>query len=319
MGIVMTSGGVSKTYNYYPYDALYVDASGNLNANGNGAQVKEAWFNGVKYYPKEMFDISDIKIVEVPTGWWIESSVGSGEYNADFDMNELVVYAYNYDESESFQIPNSALEIYDSGSDYYLSTANGIVVNSGGGTYLYPNDLDAVYTIIGGDLGGTSFMRPRLLTRTALFVNPSTPEYITWVRGMLASGELYKQGRPSGMVCYVRGRAGSYDSGLRYLYASNISQYAWGTKDGEDVTAAVCSATFAISNFGHDSIFDFSSSTPINVTDGTPRDLMLQAMLGEFLGIGTIISVYLADEDDEWGWGWSSSDVLNYPRFVYLT
>lgn len=51
MGIVMTSGGVSKTYNYYPYDALYVDASGNLNANGNGSQVKEAWFNGVKYYP----------------------------------------------------------------------------------------------------------------------------------------------------------------------------------------------------------------------------------------------------------------------------
>lgn len=51
MAIVMTSGGVSKTYNYYPYDALYVDANGNVNANGNGTQVKEAWFNGVKYYP----------------------------------------------------------------------------------------------------------------------------------------------------------------------------------------------------------------------------------------------------------------------------
>jgi hypothetical protein len=40
MAIVMTSGGVSKTYNYYPYDALYVDANGNVNANGNGTQVK---------------------------------------------------------------------------------------------------------------------------------------------------------------------------------------------------------------------------------------------------------------------------------------
>jgi hypothetical protein len=191
------------------------------------------------------------------------------------------------------------------------------VVNNGGGTYLYPKDLDATYSIIGGDLGGTSFMRPRLMTRTALFVNPSTPGYITWVRGMLASGELYKQSRPSGMVCYVRARAGSYDSGRRNLYASNISQYAWGTKDGENVTAAVCSSTFAVSNFGHDSIFDFSSSTPINVTDGTPRDLMLQAMLGEFLNIGTIIGAYLPDEDDEGGWG--ASKELNYPRFVYLT
>lgn len=32
-----------KTYEYYPDDAFYV----------NGQQVKEAWFNGVKYYPVE--------------------------------------------------------------------------------------------------------------------------------------------------------------------------------------------------------------------------------------------------------------------------
>jgi hypothetical protein len=52
MGIEITSGGVSKTYRYYPYDAFYVDANGNVNTSGNGQQVKEAWFNGGKYYPE---------------------------------------------------------------------------------------------------------------------------------------------------------------------------------------------------------------------------------------------------------------------------
>ena len=51
MGIEITSGGVSKTFRYYPYDAFYVDANGNLNTSGNGEQVMEAYFNGVKYYP----------------------------------------------------------------------------------------------------------------------------------------------------------------------------------------------------------------------------------------------------------------------------
>jgi hypothetical protein len=53
MGIEITSGGVAKTFRYYPYDAFYVDANGNLNTNGNGQKVMEAWFNGVKYYPED--------------------------------------------------------------------------------------------------------------------------------------------------------------------------------------------------------------------------------------------------------------------------
>jgi hypothetical protein len=56
MGIEISSGGVSKTYRYYPYDAFYVDANGNVNTSGNGQQVKEAYFNGTKYYPEENLD-----------------------------------------------------------------------------------------------------------------------------------------------------------------------------------------------------------------------------------------------------------------------
>ena len=46
MAIEITSGGVTKTYRYYPYDVFYA----------NGQQVKEAWLNGVKYYPDEYPD-----------------------------------------------------------------------------------------------------------------------------------------------------------------------------------------------------------------------------------------------------------------------
>ena len=53
MGIEITSGGVSKTFRYYPYDAFYIDANGNLNMSGNGQQVREAYFNGTKYYPED--------------------------------------------------------------------------------------------------------------------------------------------------------------------------------------------------------------------------------------------------------------------------
>jgi len=52
MAIQISSGGVSKTYRYYPYDAFYVSANGSINASGDGEQVKEAYFNGVKYYPE---------------------------------------------------------------------------------------------------------------------------------------------------------------------------------------------------------------------------------------------------------------------------
>ena len=52
MGIEITSGGVSKTFRYYPYDAFYIDANGNLNTSGDGQQVMEAYFNGTKYYPE---------------------------------------------------------------------------------------------------------------------------------------------------------------------------------------------------------------------------------------------------------------------------
>lgn len=51
MGIEISSGGVTKTYEYYPDDAFYVDANGNVNTSGQGQQVREAWFNGTKYYP----------------------------------------------------------------------------------------------------------------------------------------------------------------------------------------------------------------------------------------------------------------------------
>lgn len=43
MSIEITTGGVTKTYRYYPYDAFYVD----------GVQVREAWFNNTKYYPDD--------------------------------------------------------------------------------------------------------------------------------------------------------------------------------------------------------------------------------------------------------------------------
>jgi hypothetical protein len=56
MGIEISSGGVSKTFRYYPYDAFYVDANGNINANGDGEQVMEAYFNGTKYYPENPQD-----------------------------------------------------------------------------------------------------------------------------------------------------------------------------------------------------------------------------------------------------------------------
>ena len=44
MGIEITSNGLTKRYRYYPQDAFYV----------NGKQVKEAWANGVKYYPESV-------------------------------------------------------------------------------------------------------------------------------------------------------------------------------------------------------------------------------------------------------------------------
>lgn len=53
MAIEITTGGITKTYRYYPYDAFYVSANGSINASGDGEQVKEAYFNGVKYYPEE--------------------------------------------------------------------------------------------------------------------------------------------------------------------------------------------------------------------------------------------------------------------------
>jgi hypothetical protein len=60
MAIEISSGGVSKTYRYYPRDAFYVDAGGNVNTSGQGQQVREAYFNGVKYYPEEIPNIQYI-------------------------------------------------------------------------------------------------------------------------------------------------------------------------------------------------------------------------------------------------------------------
>lgn len=42
MAIQETVNGVTKTYRYYPYDRIEV----------GGRQVREVWFNGVKYYPE---------------------------------------------------------------------------------------------------------------------------------------------------------------------------------------------------------------------------------------------------------------------------
>ena len=52
MAIEITTGGITKSFKYFPRDAFYVDANGSVNTSGNGRQVKEAYFNGVKYYPE---------------------------------------------------------------------------------------------------------------------------------------------------------------------------------------------------------------------------------------------------------------------------
>ena len=61
-----------KTYRYYPYDAFYV----------NGAQVKEAYFNGVKYYPEDMKPPAKIVVTHIPSL---------------ADYSDIVVVAYTAD------------------------------------------------------------------------------------------------------------------------------------------------------------------------------------------------------------------------------
>lgn len=52
MAIEITTGGITKSFKYFPSDAIYVDANGSVNTNGNGRQVKEAYFDGTRYYPE---------------------------------------------------------------------------------------------------------------------------------------------------------------------------------------------------------------------------------------------------------------------------
>lgn len=66
MGIEITTGGITKSYRYYPYDAFYIDANGNLNTSGNGQQVREAYFNGTKYYPEGIKPPARIEIIRKP-------------------------------------------------------------------------------------------------------------------------------------------------------------------------------------------------------------------------------------------------------------
>ena len=90
MGIEITSGGVSKTFRYYPYDAFYIDANGNLNTSGNGQQVMEAWFNGVKYYPEGNKPPARIAVMNQPR-------------RADY--SDIIVVAYTAD-NEVWYDPN---------------------------------------------------------------------------------------------------------------------------------------------------------------------------------------------------------------------
>ena len=127
MGIEITSSGVSKTYRYYPYDAFYVDANGNVNTSGNGQQVKEAWFNGVKYYPVGVKPPARIEIIRKPTL---------------SDYSDIVVQAYTADNevwyNESYPngiIPFNQLTFYrGTGEASIIASAksyfpNGIVFN----------------------------------------------------------------------------------------------------------------------------------------------------------------------------------------------
>ena len=87
MGIEISSGGVSKKYRYYPYDAFYVDANGNINTNGDGEQVREAYFNGTKYYPESGDDVAT---------YLCQSATGSGStwYNVT-DIDSSIYYYPN--------------------------------------------------------------------------------------------------------------------------------------------------------------------------------------------------------------------------------
>ncbi len=67
-----------KTYLFYPYDAFYV----------NGQQVKEAYFNGVKYYPDGVANVWGGKITA------ISRSGGSYAYTAAIYENDDRAYYY---------------------------------------------------------------------------------------------------------------------------------------------------------------------------------------------------------------------------------
>lgn len=72
MSIEITTDGITKRYSYYPYDAFYVD----------GKQVKEAWLDGVKYYPKEIPPEAH------------DFDCYSAEYNYSFEENSDDGHAY---------------------------------------------------------------------------------------------------------------------------------------------------------------------------------------------------------------------------------
>lgn len=92
MAITMTSGGVSKTFRYYPQDAFYVDSSGTISTDSSaGRQVREAWFQGAKYYPDHM-PPDRIVITTPPT----KLSYGIGEA---IDYSGMIVTAYSPDGS----------------------------------------------------------------------------------------------------------------------------------------------------------------------------------------------------------------------------
>ena len=88
MSIEISSNGISKTYRFYPQDALYVDANGNVNTSGSGRQVTEVWANGEKCYPDvETFPKGTTRRAVVTGGleglMTLESqkTVGAVEYN----------------------------------------------------------------------------------------------------------------------------------------------------------------------------------------------------------------------------------------------
>ena len=81
MAIEISAGGISRKFQRYPNDVIRL---------GNGAQVKEVWANGVKYYPEESVET--------------EMDIYEQRYYLDYaaDSSDGCVYATIGDGTSSF-------------------------------------------------------------------------------------------------------------------------------------------------------------------------------------------------------------------------